>query len=304
MHKPCNITFNDILTAMKMICKEDESIIFTAEQKSFQNHGASEVRTNLATHADIIRQSSTQEEYFLKLEQQMSDENITMIEEATQGQSVNDKWHYARKHVVTASRAHSIKTRMETASKSATPIDFTNIIKNIEGTQWVNEDIPALKYGREMELEAVSTFTETYKGFHKKVKITECGLSICKDLRFAGGSPDRMVSCCCCGMKDLEVKCPYSIQHLSPLDDDANLPFLVSDADKKLSLKRNHLYYTHCQVQMAATGVESSIFFVWTTHGSHMELIGFDKGYWESLKALINDFYRDHYIPYIFEVEH
>ena len=55
---------------------------------------------------------------------------------------------------------------------------------------------------------------------------------------------------------------------------------------------------------MAATGVESSIFFVWTPHGSHMELIGFDKGYWESLKALINDFYRDHYIPYIFEVEH
>ena len=54
----------------------------------------------------------------------MSEKNIAQGEKATWGQNSNTLWHDARKHIVTASRAHTVKTRMETSSKSTTPIDF------------------------------------------------------------------------------------------------------------------------------------------------------------------------------------
>jgi len=288
--EPCNLSFNDVLSAMKDICKEDESIIFTAETKAMQREAAPKITFHFKLHIDILRESSTQEEYLIKLSQDMSENNIAEVEKATRGQNSNNLWHDARKHVVTASRAHSVKTRMETSSKSATPIDFKNILKSVEGTHFVNEDTPALKYGREMESEAVSEFEKKFKKNHRKVKISECGLFICKDLRFVGGSPDRIVSCSCCGNRPLEVKCPFSIRHLSPLAAEAKLPFLVLDADNMLSLKRNHQYYTQCQVQMAATDLKESILFVWTPHGSHMEFNNFDVEYWNALKEKIYDF--------------
>ena len=96
----------------------------------------------------------------------------------------------------------------------------------MEGTHFVNKDIPALIYGREMESEAVAAFEKKFKKNHRKVKISECELFICKDLRFVGGSPGRIVSSSCCGNRPLEVKFPFSISHLSPLAAEAKLPLL------------------------------------------------------------------------------
>ena len=72
-----------------------------------------------------------------------------------------------------------------------------------------------------MEAEAVSCFTEVYKIHHKAFVIKECGLSIRKDICFAGASPGRPINCSCCGLRLLEVKWPFSICHLSPSDPDA-----------------------------------------------------------------------------------
>ena len=69
---------------------------------------------------------------------------------------------------------------METASKSTTPIDFKNISKSVEGTHFVNEDIQALKYGREMAPEEVSEFEKKFKKNHRKVKISEWTFSFVK----------------------------------------------------------------------------------------------------------------------------
>ena len=46
-----------------------------------------------------------------------------------------------------------------------------------------------------MESEAVAEFEKEFKKSHRTVKINESGRYSCKDLRFVGGIPDRIVSC-------------------------------------------------------------------------------------------------------------
>ncbi len=81
--------------------------------------------------------------------------------------------------------------------------------------------LPSLCYGQAMESEAVETFTKLFKESHKNVAVEECGVFLCRELPLVGGSPDRIVSCDCFGKSCLEVKCPISINHLSPMDTEA-----------------------------------------------------------------------------------
>ena len=141
---------------------------------------------------------------------------------------------------------------------------------------FVSPDIPALKYGRSMEVNAVNVFCDLFSENHKNVKVEECGLFLDKTLPVIGASPDRIISCSCCHKACLEVKCPYSISYTSPHDPNVDLPYLKR-VDGKLSLHRSHQYFTQCQMQMGVTGLEFCYFFVWTQHGFVMEHIQFDK---------------------------
>ena len=286
-----NINFDEILVGMKGICTEDESIIFKAETKEviFTDNATKNTKTShkLTTHSDILSKSITADDYIANLKEKMTESNIIEIEKSRHGQNNNETWYLARKHVITASKAHAVKTRMETLMKSAEQTDFHSVLKKVAVMEVVNDSVPALKYGREMEQEAVSVFVDYYKKFHKQVVIKESGLSICRHIVFVGGSPDRIVTC---GVRLLEIKCPFSIRHLSPTEPEAKLPFLKFDNNGKTSLKRNHQYFTQCQVQMAAACAEKSIFFVWTPQRFHMELISFDKDFLGHFKGHFQQF--------------
>ena len=78
----------------------------------------------------------------------MADEKIMKIEQHTRNQNSNDNWHHARKRIITASKAHAVKTQMESHMKSAGKTDFTKCIDNIAGEITSNGNIPALQYGR------------------------------------------------------------------------------------------------------------------------------------------------------------
>lgn len=54
----------------------------------------------------------------------------------------------------------------------------------------------------------------------------ECGLYLDEGAPYTGSSPDRIVTCSCCKPACLEIKCPYSINHLSLNDINAKLSFL------------------------------------------------------------------------------
>ena len=176
--------------------------------------------------------------------------------------------------------------------------DFKAVCEKVSGSSKINPNIPALTYGRAMEGEAVSTFMELYAQTHKNATVIDCGLFLSKELSFVGGSPDRILSCDCCGNFCLEIKCPASISHTSPWDPDVNLPFLKRENDL-LVLNRNHKYYTQCQVQMAVTGIHQSYFIVWTARGMSLERLNFDSEFWSALKNLFRPFYEIVYVPFI-----
>lgn len=150
-----------------------------------------------------------------------------------------------------------------------------------------------------MESEAVHAFVTKYKEAHRNVTVHECGIFLCKDAPFAGGSPDRLIECQCCGTSCLEIKCPYSVRDKSPIDSDAKLPYLKRN-DQIITLNANHAYYTQCQVQMAASQIKISYFYVWTPHGDFTEMINFDEKYWNNLKEIFTEFYIEFYAPSLF----
>ena len=48
--------------------------------------------------------------------------------------------------------------------------------EKFSGMTFVNPNIPALKYGRDMEIEAVNTYAEYIKNYHQDCIISESGL--------------------------------------------------------------------------------------------------------------------------------
>ena len=112
----------------------------------------------------------------------------------------------------------------------------------------VLRNIPALKYGREHEDDAVKKFIEVFSVNHKNVNIKRCGLFLDHKYPIIGASPDGIATCSCYPDASLEIKCPYSIKDTTPDSKDVYLPFL-----KDQVLKSSHQYYTQCQQQMNVT---------------------------------------------------
>ena len=125
----------------------------------------------------------------------------------------------------------------------------------------------------------------------------DCGLFICKSLPFTGASPDRLFTCSCHGKWTVEIKCLFSISHLSPTHKQAKLHYI-----KDNKLKLSDQYYTQCQLQMGVLNVEKCLFFVYTAHGHLLIELYFDKEFYANLLRLCNIFYRDYYIKSIFKI--
>ena len=116
---------------------------------------------------------------------------------------------------------------------------------------FVKLNIPALKYGRDMEIEAANSFVEFIKGKLTEIKLSDCGLFIDETLPYLGASPDQVLLFSCCVKACVEIKCPYSIKYKNPCC--PNLEYLRL-CDGKTVLKKSHKYYTQCMLQMAVTG--------------------------------------------------
>ena len=64
-------------------------------------------------------------------------------------------------------------------------LDLTSIFRKIiEGPPG---NLLSLKYGQAMESEAIYTLIETFKDEHRKARVPDCGIFICKDRPFIGG---------------------------------------------------------------------------------------------------------------------
>ena len=82
----------------------------------------------------------------------------------------NESCYYFRKGVITASKAHKVKI------KGGSCGNFWQLFQKNSGLMFVSLDIPALKYGRSTEVNAVNLFCDLFSENHKNVKVEECGL--------------------------------------------------------------------------------------------------------------------------------
>ena len=174
-------------------------------------------------------------------------------------------------------------------------IDPFNVNQEISGFTYVNPELKALKYGRGMEDIAANGFFEVMKEGHKNLKLTNCGLFLDETAPVIGATPDRLMTCDCCPPSCVEIKCPYSINYTSPLDDKVSLPYI-----KNKQLNRKHPYFTQCMVQMGVTKVTHSYFMVWTPHGHMIEHILFDDKLWTEMKQKLVSYYEQFYLPTIY----
>ena len=98
-------------------------------------------------------------------------ENIETIEKLTMRQSENRHWLEYRKCLITASKAHEVVTEMTKKEKGGGDIvNMWSLNQNISGLVFPKTNIPALKYGRHMEIEAANTFIESIMGKHADIK--------------------------------------------------------------------------------------------------------------------------------------
>lgn len=293
-----------VASALRTVCKDSDSILFSAlpknDLRSVENNGSLE---NVETLDQILQDCVCKEDYLKKLTTTYTEMKIITIEKITRGQINNVTWSSFRKHAITASIAHDVNTRYLTLQKNASSsdqIDLTSIFHKIANENQINPDLPALKYGRNMEDDAIDTFFDIFKGSHKGARIHKCGLFLAKNAPFLGASPDRIIECSCCGRSCLEVKCPFSIRHTTPTDSSIKISFLTTHTGK-LALNKNHKYYTQCQMQMASTQLLSNYFFVWTAHGHFLEKVVFNKENWQILQNNLTNFYINYYIPSLFD---
>ena len=112
--------------------------------------------------------------------------------------------------VITVSKAHEVVTKMtEVEISGGGTIDMWTLNQKISGLVFIKPNIPALKYDREMETKVANTF----KGNHKIIKLSNCGLIVDETLQYLGVSPDIILLCSCYVKGCVEIECPYSINY-------------------------------------------------------------------------------------------
>ena len=72
--------------------------------------------------------------------------------------------------VITASKAHEVITKMKKVRKGGGGVvNIWSLKENISGKIFVNLNIPALKYGRGIKIDAVNTFAEYTKNIQPRL---------------------------------------------------------------------------------------------------------------------------------------
>jgi len=291
------LLISDYATALEKIAPT--SMLFTAVPKPKIDFVREIITKNnekpddIQSIDDVLLVSNTFEEFSKNLKL-FTEINITKIEILTRGQSSNEQWYTFRKGVITASKAHEVITKMKKIKAGGGGyVNMWALNQKIAGLTFVNPNIPALKYGRDMEINAANSFDDLMKTKHKNYKSTECGLFIDKTMPYVGASPDRIMVCSCCEKSCLEIKCPYSINYTVP--NETNLNYLIKNGEK-LSLKTNHKYFTQCMLQMGVTGTKKTYFVVWTPRGMVIDEITFDENMWLEMKSVFERYYNEFYL--------
>ena len=105
-------------------------------------------------------------------------QNTKTIEKLGMGQIENEHSSEYRKCLITTSKHHEVVIKMTKVGKgSGGTVNMWFLNQKISGLVFVKPNIPALKYGRDMEIEVANTFNEFINGKHKDIKLSDCEMS-------------------------------------------------------------------------------------------------------------------------------
>ena len=225
----------------------------------------------------------------------LSSDEINAIEKITVGQADNEAWHQQREGRITASNFYRVFTKVESMKVSGEN-SADKLVNSLLGKAKPTTNLPALKYGRDMEPIAIQEFIKHFKKHHKDVRYRECGIFIDKSKQYLGASQDLLIECSCCGKAVVEIKNPLSIADEIPSAH--NLSYLCM-SNGKVALKQQHQYFAQVQGEMAITKRPLCYFFVYTRKGYHLETIRFNATYWCRLEENLTWFYNNCLSPAI-----
>ena len=218
--------------------------------------------------------------YCRKVSLTITPQECANVENATQEQAKSKLWHRFRSGRITASKMYSVcHTNHLSPSHS--------LLMQICHPETITFSTPATRWGCEHEDSAKEAYKETMSLFHHNFEINNVGLKINPDYPVFGASPDATVSCDCCGVGTLEVKCPYCASSVTEYAARGKQSCLIT-TDNGKRLRHDHPYYYQVQTQIAICDTDYSDFVVWTEEEVHIERIEQNVSFWEEIsrKAL------------------
>ena len=202
----------------------------------------------------------------------VSEEQAKAVEAATRDQASSKLWFRFRAGRITASK-------MKTACCTDPKQPAQSLIKSVCYPESYRFTSKATTWGCNHEKFARDMFIDVHKESHENVKVHDTGFFINPSVPFLGASPDGLVSCDCCGVSVIEVKCPFCVKS-DMLD---SVSYLEKDSEGKLTLNRNHQYFYQVQTQLGVCKLESAYLVVWTEKDLHVECILFDEEFWDTI---------------------
>ncbi|CAG5082971.1 Protein of unknown function [Cotesia congregata] len=199
-------------------------------------------------------------------------------------QSESQEWFSTRKNRISASqKAHLIKTSKKNDSRTLAD----NLVNGSKPTT------KAMEYGIKNEKKAVEAYMKQFD-----VDVVSIGLFVKPLQSWLCASVDGIVIKNGEVMKVLEIKCPATCSS-KPIFDEKTNSFNVKYLElreNEASLKKSHIYYTQCQVQMYVVGLNLCDLFIWSPKGYYVVTLKRDEQFLASLIPKLKLFYFHYYL--------
>ena len=235
----------------------------------------------------------------------VTEDEIRRIEQNTREQRNSSHWYEARCFRLTASLFGAVLQRRDT-----TPPDSL-VMRIIQPRQFSSA---AIEWGIQHESVAIKEYIKhQHERGHDDLVVAPSGFLVSHSHPCLGASPDGAVFDPSTPQQPygfLEVKCPYSLRNVSPVDACTAPGFFCTlesnpDGSKYVSLARKHAYFAQVQGQMAIGDRPWCDFGVYTLKGLSVTRIQLDKEYWmNTLLPKLVTFYDNCVAPEIVSPVH
>lgn len=114
---------------------------------------------------------------------------------------------------------------------------------------------------------------------------------------YFGASPYGVVSCACCGLGCIEIKCSFCAKDAGLEDMNILKKIGISQDKGQSKLSENHAYYYQIQMQLAITGLQYCDFVVWSERNFYHERFVFNQPFREKESQVANSFFLKVIVP-------